>query len=180
MRTLGSRSLATFLRVALRIVQILLWVLAPLVLLSCLMMLLRAYGVEPGWLDILDGPIPEPVFAWIFTVRSTVALGIAIVIVSRLRSVFATLAAGDPFVPENADHLRVIWVALAAGEIVRYALDSIRTVSMTAMDMQIPDEWQRGWFNISIGVWFAVLTLIVLAEVFREGSRMRQEQQFTI
>lgn len=177
MRTIGSRSLATFLRVALRVAQIVLWALTPLVLFACLVMLLMAYGVAIGW---IDADPPRPIFAWILTTRSVVALGLSIIIVGRLRSVFATLAAGDPFVPENADHLRVIWVALAAGEVVRYALDSIRTVSMNALNMPIPDEWQHSWFSVSVGVWFAVLTLIVLAEVFREGSRMRQEQQFTI
>jgi hypothetical protein len=177
MRTLGRRSLATFLRVALRIVQVALWVLTPLVAFACTIMLLRAYGVQMEWVEM---PAPEPVFAWIFTVRSAVALTVAIIIVSRLRSVFATLAAGDQFVPENAAHLRVIWVTLAIGELVRYALDSIRNVSMTALQVTMPEEWEGDLFSVSIGVWFAVLTLIVLAEVFREGARMRQEQQFTI
>jgi len=29
-------------------------------------------------------------------------------------------------------------------------------------------------------VWFAVLTLLVLAQVFREGAAMREEQKMTI
>lgn len=178
MKTLGRRSLASFLRVALRVAQILLWVLVPFVAFACGVALLLAYGVTLEWVDM--PPPPAPVFGWIWTVRCAVALAVAIVIVSRLRSVFATLAAGDPFVPENAAHLRVIGIALAAGELVRYALNSIRNVSMNAMQIPIPEEWEGDMFSISIGIWFAVLTVIVLAEVFREGSRMRQEQQFTI
>jgi hypothetical protein len=34
--------------------------------------------------------------------------------------------------------------------------------------------------NINWPVWIAVLTLLVLAQVFREGAAMREEQKMTI
>jgi hypothetical protein len=34
--------------------------------------------------------------------------------------------------------------------------------------------------KINWPVWFAVLTLLVLAQVFREGAAMREEQKMTI
>jgi hypothetical protein len=178
MKTLGRRSLAAFLQVALRVVQILLLVFIPFVAFGCVVMLLKTYGVALEFTDMR--PARAPLFAWIFTVRMTAIVTVAIIIVSRLRSIFATLAAGDPFVPENAAHLRVIWVTLAIGELVRYALDGIRTVALNLRGESAPAWMDQGLLNISIGMWFAVLTVIVLAEVFREGSRLRQEQQYTV
>ena len=34
--------------------------------------------------------------------------------------------------------------------------------------------------ELNLLVWFGVLSLIVLAEVFREGARLRNDQQLTI
>lgn len=178
MKTLGRRSLATFLRVALRIVQVALFILTPLILFLCGVLLIKSYGVEIGWADML-GP-PAPVFGWIFLVRMTVLLVCTIIIVTQLRNIFATVAAGDPFVPENAAHLRVIWITMAVGELVRYALNFVRGISAEALDIAMPESMEGDLLTISLGMWFAVLTVIVLAEVFREGSRLRQEQQLTI
>ena len=42
------------------------------------------------------------------------------------------------------------------------------------------DRFGDGEFEVNLAVWFAVLVIIVLAEVFREGARLRQEQKLTI
>ena len=34
--------------------------------------------------------------------------------------------------------------------------------------------------GVNLPIWFAVLTLFVLAQVFREGAAMREEQKMTI
>jgi len=35
-------------------------------------------------------------------------------------------------------------------------------------------------FSLNLGAWFAVLAFFVLAEIFREGARLRDEQKYTI
>lgn len=178
MKTLGRRSLASFLRVALRATQVILYIATPLALLGCMIAVARTYGAEIGWMDMPAAP--APIFAWNFTVRVAVWLACAIIVVTKLRAIFATLAAGDPFVPENAGHLRIIAVTLAAGELARYALNAVREIAMSTLNIPQPEWMQDRLVTVSIGVWFAVLTVLVLSEVFREGARMRQEQQFTI
>ncbi len=178
MKTLGHRSLATFLRVALRIVLILLYVAIPLTVLGCAVALMKSYGVDINWFD-MPRP-PSPLITWLFTALFAVSLAGTIIIVDQLRRIFATLSDGDPFVPENALHLRVIWMTLAVWELVRYALAGTMMATMIALRIEPPEGFENDPFNFSLGIWFAVLTVIVLAEVFREGARMRQEQKLTI
>src|SRR5690554_5970530 len=134
MKTLGHRSLASFLRVALRVVQILLYISVPFVAFGCGVALLKSYGAEIGWIDMPTPP--SPILAWLFCGMIAVGLTVSIVVVSRLRSIFATLSAGDPFVPENATHLRVIAIALAAGEIARYAIGGAMMATMLALRIE--------------------------------------------
>jgi hypothetical protein len=99
-------------------------------------------------------------------------VGGAILIVGRLRRIFQTLIAGDPFHPDNVRRLRVIGSTLALLEVGRYAASTIDHLVF------------RGHANIGGGVnlttWFAVLVIVVLAEVFREGARLRGEAELTI
>ena len=38
----------------------------------------------------------------------------------------------------------------------------------------------RGGLNLDFTPWFAVLVIVVLAEVFREGARLRRDAELTI
>ena len=90
----------------------------------------------------------------------------------RRRKIFATLTAGDPFEPENVRRLRVIGVMLGALELSRYAAALI-----TAW---IAPHDAKPATGVSLTAWFAVLVVFVLAEVFREGARLRREAELTI
>ena len=96
-----------------------------------------------------------------------------LVIVGRLRRIFATLTAGDPFHPDNVRRLRTIGGVLAALELFRYP-----TALLTAW--LAPEVWAGKGFNLNLTAWFAVLVVFVLAEVFREGARLRREAELTI
>lgn len=99
-------------------------------------------------------------------------LGSLLAILSRLRMVFATLTAGDPFHPENIRRLRLIGFVLAAMELGRYLFNTL--LLGVAPDL----SWNLDGFNIT--AWFSVLVVFVLAEVFREGARLRNEAELTI
>mgnify|MGYP003672771344 CR=1 FL=1 len=104
-----------------------------------------------------------------------------LVLVDRLRRMFATLLAGDPFVPENAGHLRVIAIAIAVYQAVRYIAQAMVAFSLTLFGHPTANGTEVSVeYNINLGAWFAVVALLVLSEVFREGARMRQEQKLTI
>jgi hypothetical protein len=95
-----------------------------------------------------------------------------LVIVGRLRRIFMTLTAGDPFHPDNVRRLRLIGVILAALECGRYGVWAIGAWLLPGAVKAQP--------NMSLTAWFSVLVVFVLAEVFREGARLRREAELTI
>ncbi len=80
--------------------------------------------------------------------------------------------AGDPFHPDNVTRLRVVAVGLAWLELVRYA---VWTLGALLPPQAAPDRP-----NLSLTAWFSILVVVVLAEVFREGARLRRESELTI
>ena len=94
------------------------------------------------------------------------------VIVQRLRRIFGAMTAGDPFHPDNVRRLRVTALVLGLIEINRYIF--------AALDHFVLGVRPRGGLNIDFTPWFAVLVIVVLAEVFREGARLRRDAELTI
>lgn len=99
-------------------------------------------------------------------------VGGVLVIVSGLRRIFATLKAGDPFHPDNVTRLRVVAGGLAWMEVVRYMVWTLGAL--------LPPQAAPERPNLSLTAWFSVLVVVVLAEVFREGARLRRESELTI
>ena len=95
-----------------------------------------------------------------------------LVILHRLRKVFATLTAGDPFHPNNVTRLRWVGGLLAALEVVRHFGWSLLNHIIPSLDGPGP--------SMSLSSWFSILVVFVLAEVFREGARLRGEAELTI
>ncbi len=94
----------------------------------------------------------------------------------HLRRIVDTVAGGDPFVPENADRLQAMaWLSLAA-----WGLN---------IPLQILGDWvesvtEGGSIQIGVGddgtSLVLVLTLFILARVFRKGSDMRADLEGTV
>jgi hypothetical protein len=99
-------------------------------------------------------------------------LAFLILILDRLRRVTRTLTIGDPFQPENVGRLRFIGLGLigleAAGMPLRAALNWLLPQQASPV------------LSLNLTAWFAVLVVFVLAEVFREGARLRREAELTI
>lgn len=95
-------------------------------------------------------------------------------ICSQLRRILVTLAEGDPFVPENPPRMTKIAIAIGAIEVVRNC--AVLILSAT-MDL---GEGYRGGLGINLAAWGAVVVLLILAQVFKEGSRLREEEKMTI
>ncbi|MBL8549839.1 MAG: DUF2975 domain-containing protein [Hyphomonadaceae bacterium] len=122
-------------------------------------------------------------FAWPYAIPAILAAAVVIagllVVVARLKKLFGNFASGQPFSADNAGHLRVIWIALLVMEVSRYAIAALMKLLVLAIGQ--PED-----VNVivappfSFSAWAAILILIVLAEVFREGARLREDQELTI
>ena len=176
MRAFGPGSVSSFLKIILDVVQLALTVGAVCTLI--LSMIALAANFSP-WvankviiLGVSDQALERRV---IFALLLLVALyiGAIMLIVSRLRRIFATLTAGDPFDPENVRRLRTIGLMLAVLEVGRYPV-------AVGAAIIAPAKLVRASMGVNLTAWFAVLVVFVLAEVFREGARLRREAELTI
>ena len=174
MRTLGPGSVSSVLKVILEVVYVGLWVGAAGGTLACLAAV--ALLIDPASLGGLNpirldaGESLPSVTAGI--VGATLYMVGVLLIVDRLRRVFATLTAGDPFHPDNVRRLRVVGLILAVLELGRYPF--------SAIEFWITPTHSTAAMGVSLTAWFAVLVVFVLAEVFREGARLRREAELTI
>lgn len=116
---------------------------------------------------------------------------VALLVIVQLRKISNTLTAGDPFVPQNANRLRRLWMIVGIGEIIFTAIISaILITNFNGPDLNLANSWIGDMIGMSSNakvqipirftVWFFVLVLIVLEQVFRLGAQMREDQQFTV
>ncbi|MEL6829882.1 MAG: DUF2975 domain-containing protein [Pseudomonadota bacterium] len=116
-------------------------------------------------------PTAQLVMALLETIIFAAALAY---VCSELRKVLSTLADGDPFVPDNASRLMRIAVALAivevAGIIGVFLMKMVFGLSGT--------ESLR--LSVDLAMIGAIIVLWILAQVFKEGTRLREEERMTI
>ncbi len=99
---------------------------------------------------------------------------IAHIVLTLLLQIVETVRTGNPFVPENARRLQIIAWAMLALQILHLVVGAIaKGVSSTAHPLDI--NW-----SFSFTQWIAVLMLFVLARVFEEGARMREDLEGTV
>lgn len=175
MRALGPGSVSSFLKIILDVSYYALWVWVSLLALVTIIVLLLSFNPdlllsmvpEAGEMLVKNGPgAAAALVGWALMSGGWMA------IVERLRKIFATMTVGDPFHPDNVRRLRVLGAILAALEIGRYIFSGLTRVLVH--DEKVVD----GSFTLT--AWFSVLVVLVLAEVFREGARLRREAELTI
>ena len=175
-RALGPGSVSSFLKVILDVFYVVLWVFGVLFAAVILGLLLISFDPQV---------LPSPILAHAEILGHAPGLEAAVrlagaelsligvlVIVQRLRRVFGAMTAGDPFHPDNVRRLRVIALVLALIEINNYAFGALERFALGARG--------HGGFSLNLTAWFAVLVIVVLAEVFREGARLRRDAELTI
>jgi hypothetical protein len=178
MRTLGPGSISSFLKIILDVVYVALWIGVTVLAALSLLAILLSFNSEflDGFISITGDDGEQ------FTTNgATMAAGLfaaglytvgVLAIVGRLRRIFVTLTAGDPFHPDNVRRLRFIGLMLAALELGRYLFWGASAWLLPGVD--------AGDRAFSLTSWFSVLVVFVLAEVFREGARLRSEAELTI
>ena len=102
-----------------------------------------------------------------------VVVPFAHVLLTRLRAMVATVAAGDPFVADNAARLKTIAWCLLGIQFCDLAYGYV------ALTVGTRTEALSGW-TFSLTGWVAVLLLFVLARVFDHGTRLRDDLEGTV
>jgi hypothetical protein len=182
MKALGHASVVSAIKVALDVIWVLLWIalaIAALVLLAVAGAFLMDFmGYEPNAFSVLLQTLREKGIWFPLLIAEIAAV---MIVVHRLRRIFLTLINGDPFVPENAGHLRIIALAIAAYQILAQVTQGVVAMLLTLMDRSVAGGSNIGITpDIALGPWIAVGALLLFAEIFREGAKMRQEQKLTI
>ena len=176
-RTLGPGSISSLLKIALDAAFVL------LALITGLMLFLLVVGLFIP-IDNLNITVSDSESArQLPLTRALLVFGLGaisayfggfLLILRNLRKVFRTLTMGDPFRPENVSRLRQIGLILAVvtgGVWVAQGLVAAR-LAPGVMEPQ-------GVSDLLTPV-FSILVVFVLAEVFREGARLRRESELTI
>lgn len=198
MKALGRGSIASYLEIALNVIGVVLWVSFGAVILGSVVyvavLALISAGVLPETIiESGRGHINSPGVDAEFTMDSSMAWQLVLpallsaliaitgglIIVRRLKKLFASFRSAEPFRKENATHLRVIWMTMIGIELSRYVLMAVTGGLIAAFGEPAGTDWEFK-VNINLMTWAAILVLIVLAEVFREGARLREEQELTI
>ena len=160
--------------IVLRILLVLNWLMG-----AAILVLLFVAPNERWIMSSLDlSPSPEAA-RLVMGLRAIAALGLVLVllnyhILKRLLAIVETVRAGDPFVAANAQRLLAIAWTLAGMQLLGLVIAAIvRIVSIPGHPLDI----EAGF---SINGWLAVLLTFLLARVFAEGTRMRDDLQGTV
>ena len=161
-------------RAALRTLVVLNWlmfaaIVALLVAMPNEQWIMRAFDLSPG-------PEAERL---VMALRAAAVLGLAVFVLNyfilkRLLAIVDTVRTGDPFVAVNAIRLKAIAWALVALELLSIIIGAIGDAVSTPAH---PVDLDAGF---SVNGWLAVLLTFLLARVFAEGTRMRDDLEGTV
>lgn len=177
LRTIGPGSVASILKIALDVAYVLMILLTSL--LAALWIASIFIPVDNLNVTVSDGtdgremPLTRPLLLFGLGALSAYFGGF-LIILHYLRKIFRTLTLGDPFQPDNVRRLRQIGLILAVVTGGVWIMQGL-VASRLAPGVMEP----QGVSDLLTPV-FSVLVVFVLAEVFREGARLRRESELTI
>jgi len=134
--------------------------------------------LDPAQVHILTEHGPAPDHArYLVTVAlllGAIFAGMCFMFLRGLRRIVDSVGQGDPFVPANAQRLtQMAWIAI---------LLEIPAIALTSLGAIIDRTSGEGSIEIDVPLTGLIigLLLFVLARVFREGARMREELEGTV
>jgi hypothetical protein len=98
-----------------------------------------------------------------------VTFGVMLFVVNRLLEILRTLRLTTPFVKENAVRFRHVGFALLLGEGAKIAFLILGEIFDADVDL-----------DFEFMTWVSIAAVFVLAEVFRQGAKMKEEQDLTV
>jgi hypothetical protein len=198
MRALGQGSVASVVKVGLDIAWVVLWIGAAGFCVAVI-----AYGVTSALAGagvLADGAFEQVkvevrsgqvvlikdgrVLDWRVLTPLMLVIGVvlagSLAVVWRLKRLFRNFTSGEPFSADNARHMRAIWIILVGVEMARYAIMGVLGVILLSAGTPEGVSFDFRLSPSNLTSWLLILILIVLAEVFREGARLREEEKLTI
>jgi len=127
-------------------------------------------------LHLSPGPEADQVIFGLRAIAVVGLLGVPLnyILLRRLLAIVETVRAGDPFVAANASRLQAIAWTLFALQVLSLVVGAIAKAISTPAH---PVHLQAGF---SLSGWLAVLFMFLLARVFAEGTRMREDLEGTV
>jgi uncharacterized membrane protein len=118
---------------------------------------------------------PEVVWAMVALIfLAFIAVVLGFYFFRHLRRIIGTVGDGDPFVPINAERLRAMgWITVAVHVI------GIPMAALSGWIESVTDNL-KVVFEVPLSGLLLAVVLFVLARVFREGTRMRDELEGTV
>jgi hypothetical protein len=112
---------------------------------------------------------------------ATIVAGIAAAFVALilLRRIFSTMTVDTPFLPENARRIRWLGFMVIGAAVVEQVIDLglgllvLGNVSSTGLDIDYR-------FDLNLAAVFVGLIILALAEVFRHGTALQADSDFTV
>ena len=95
------------------------------------------------------------------------------IVLTRLLAIVDTVRLGDPFVAGNAARLKTMAWALLGLELLHLVVVAVAVGPLSNTQLHL--DW-----SFSVTRWLAVLLLFVLAQVFDDGARMRDDLNGTV
>lgn len=162
-------------RIALRVLIVVNWLSGAFFL-----ALLTATIVAEDWtMTALGIPPSSWMRPMMMGLRAIAMLGLIAIplydaIFRRLLGIVETVRGGDPFVAANAQRLRAIAWALLVLQLISIVIGMIgKAISTPAHPLHLDA-------GFSAGGWLAVLLTFILARIFAEGTRMRDDLDGTV
>ena len=160
--------------VVLRILIVVNWLIVP-VILALLFVVPNEQWIMSA-LKLSPSPDADRV---VLGLRTIAGLGLVVVPLNyanlkRLLAIVHTVREGDPFVAANASRLQAIAWTLVALQVISIAIGAIAKAISTPAHPVVLNA------GFSINGWLAVLLTFLLARVFAEGTRMRDDLEGTV
>ncbi len=173
MRFLGPRSISSLLKTALDVVYYGLFVIIAVIVLAAMCFLVVPNLAAEMARKLSLAPNLSATSQALILLAFAVSLSLYLLITHWIRQVFSTLAESNAFHIDNTRRLRWIGFGLAAVEILNYA--------GRALVVNVLHLHAEPFYGVrAVTAWFSVLVVFVLAEVFKEGARLRHEADLTI
>jgi hypothetical protein len=175
MKLVGKRSVSSALRWLLGFLNVFVTI-GAVITAGVFLISLVTPSFGSGVIDGLKGAALDPSHTLQWTGRLTflgaaMACGFTWWIINRLRRILLSVNQGDAFEFANVKRLQAVGLGLIGIQLTALLLVFVAPQSIG----QSPSD-----YDFDLGSWLGILVVFILAEVFRQGSAMRDEQMTTV
>ncbi len=107
---------------------------------------------------------------------------LVLLVMYHLRGFLESLKTGNPFIKKNAGKIRIIGLFIIGAEILRF-LSVFGFILYLKNKISIPGSWiywESFKSHFNLGTLFLGFVILVIAEIFRLGAKLQEEQELTI